>query len=788
MDHRTANTTAGHVGAQVNARDVHGGVHFHAPTGREWPARVGPVRVGVVPRRAGFFQPRAVLAELVAAVSGGEAAVLTGEARVLSGLGGVGKTQLAADYAERAWRAGELDLLVWVAAGSASAIVAAYATAADRLGWYSGDQPELGARRFLERLAELDRRWLVVLDDLRGPEEVRDLWPPLTGTGRVVATTRRRDAALTGDRRRLVEVGVFSPAESLAYLRARLGDVPERDAAGLADDLGHLPLALSQATAYLLDEGLDVAAYRARFAERRRTLDELLPEPDALPDDHRTTVSATWSLSIELAERARPRGLAPRVLDLASVLDPHGVPEEVFTAQPVLDALEVEADQVRSALRCLHRLGLATHDTTDPHRSVRVHALVQRATRDELGDGALGAVARTAADALLDVWPPHAHDLPLAQALYDDVEALERCAGAHLWTPRAHPVLADAGTGLGEHGLVDRAREHFERLVARSAAMLGADHHDHLLARGNLARWRGESGDVAGAVAEYEALWADGVRVLGADHPDVLRTRNNLVRWRGQSGDVAGALAESEALSIDVVRVLGAEDLGALVVRDNVATWRGESGDVAGALAEYEAVLADAVRVLGADDPTVLRTRGNLARWRGQSGDVAGALAEYQELLADAVRVLGADHPDVLTIRGLLADLRGWSENAAVAAAELAELLADGVRVLGAEHPDVLAMRGNLAQWRGRSGDAAGAVAECEALLADEIRVLGADHPSVLMTRGNLTQWHGMRGEVTAAIDALEALLPDVVRVFGPDHPHTATTRDNLDFWREKRS
>ncbi|MFE1873011.1 hypothetical protein ACFW9N_19205 [Streptomyces sp. NPDC059496] len=106
--------------------------------------------------------------------------------------------------------------------------------------------------------------------------------------GRTVLTTRRRDAARIAHGRP-VPVGLFTPIEATRYLRQALALHERRDdtaeLAALAKDLGYLPLALSQAAAYLDDTHLDAACYRARLADRARRLSQLLPEPGTLPDD-----------------------------------------------------------------------------------------------------------------------------------------------------------------------------------------------------------------------------------------------------------------------------------------------------------------------------------------------------------------------------------------------------------------------------------------------------------------------------------------------------------------------
>jgi hypothetical protein len=286
----TVNQVSGGVsGIVVQAGAIHGDVHVHP---RHRPVVTLPHRAGVAPQLAAAFQERAGTTSVLAQVlEGGDAVVLTAgpgvHTGVVSGLGGVGKTQVALEYAQRVWAAGEVGLWVWVTAGSREAIVSSYAGLAADLTGVEDPDPEHGARRLLEWLAATQARWLIVLDDVQNPADLRGLWPPATTGGRVVVTTRRRDAALRGEGRCLVEVGVFTSAEAEGYLYAALAEQPHLavGAAELAAALGCLPLALAQAGAYMLDRGLSCTDYRARWAGRRRSLASLLPEPDALPDE-----------------------------------------------------------------------------------------------------------------------------------------------------------------------------------------------------------------------------------------------------------------------------------------------------------------------------------------------------------------------------------------------------------------------------------------------------------------------------------------------------------------------
>ncbi|MEU2270931.1 tetratricopeptide repeat protein [Streptomyces olindensis] len=803
-----------------NAMAARGGIantgYIHTLTVQRMPREPAawPHQVGVIPAPARAFQHRAEAARLRAAVEGGGTAVLS---QVLTGMGGVGKTQLAADYARTAWDEKSVDVLFWVTASAQSSVVSGYAQAGVELCRADPDDPDLAAKQFLAWLApkhgQRPCRWLVVLDDVADPSDLivhpddpgnrYSLWPPASPHGRVLLTTRRRDAALFGDGRRRIEVGLFTPAESAEYLtealKAQGRTEPADQLAALADDLGHLPLALAQAAAYLIDSGETAVTYRNLLADRDTTLTDLAP--DSLPDEQATVLAAAWSLSIDRADTLRPAGLARPMLHLAAMLDANGIPQRVLTGEtarahlaahrtaggPTSEPVPVSVSDAVRALRALDRLSLIDHQPDTPHQAVRIHQLIQHATRDTHTPHQNDQAARTAADALVAAWPEIERDTDLAQTLRANAAALTGLAEDVLYeSDGVHAVLVRVGASLGVTGQVAAAVEYFQRIAGVAHGRLGPDHPHTLAVRGELANWRGEAGDVVGAAATSAEVLEHMERVLGNDHFATLAARCTVARFRGEAGDAAGAAASLAGLLADQVRVLGDEDPYILAVRGELVRWRWRAGDAAGAMDASAELLEHLVRVRGNDDVITLSTRGNIACFRGEAGDAAGAAAAFAELLTDQVRVLGEDHPDTLTTRHNLACFRGEAGDAAGAAAAFAELLTDRVRVLGENHPSTLTTRGNIACFRGEAGDAAGAADAFAELLADRVQVLGEDHPDTMATRRFVARWRGRAGDAAGAAAAYSELVEHMVRVWGPDHPETLTARGNVAYWRRE--
>ncbi|MFF1875315.1 FxSxx-COOH system tetratricopeptide repeat protein [Streptomyces sp. CB03911] len=714
-----------------------------------------PVGLGKVPALVTAFQPRATLRKQINEARSRTATVVL--TQVLSGGGGVGKSQLAASYANRAIAEGT-DLVMWVDASGVQQVVTQYELAAKRLELpgVQGNDPEYNAQVFLEWLSATSTRWLLVLDDITDPDALRPWWPvSFTGAGWVLATTRRRDAEINENGRTVVSVDVYEPDESSAYLEQRLtaayrAHFFDGGAPALAAALGHLPLALSHATAYMINQNLGCTAYLQALTARQALLDQVLP-----PEGNLRSITATLLLSLDAVQALDP--LATPVLRLTALLDPAGHPRSLWDTPPVADGLVDRGHrvfrrrppaptpaQVNSALNLLHRYALITWEGRQDARAVRIHALTARAARENTPARDLPRLATACADALLALWPdidqPHPE---LADALRTNTDTLARHADDHLWTPLPHIALERAGNSLLDNGLARLAIPYWQAMAEDCARRIGPGHRLTLSARINVASAHHRAGFLDEAIALHRHVVADCERNLRPGDPFTLTAYVNLAATLWQVGRTGEAIAIEEQL------------------------------------------LAYLKRTKGPDHPDTVNARSQLALSYAQAGRTAEAAALNRRTVSDLERAEGPDHPDTLQALGNAAS-ELWRERKTEEALEAhRKVMLKSEQLLGRYHPDTLRHRDNFATCYWQLGRAAEVIPFEEEVLADSERFLGPTHPSTTTTRSNLAAFYRQVGRLDEALALAERALADS-ELGWPDHPLTAGIREFLFELREE--
>ncbi|MFI6645899.1 tetratricopeptide repeat protein [Streptomyces sp. NPDC050504] len=786
-----------------------------------------PLRIGAVPDLVTAHQPRTALREQIHRAQSAAGTVVLSQ--VLSGGGGVGKTQLAAALAHHAGIDGT-DLVLWADATRAEEVLGTYAAAAllVQAPGAAGQDVESDARAFLNWAATTGRSWLVVLDDVTEPDALRGWWPPAGvhdgggqvpgedgGAGvrhRAVITTRLKGADISGGGRHVLDVSTYTAAESAAFLRERLtladaGHLLDEAVDEIGDVLGHLPLALGYAAAWMINEDQPCAVYVEHFRDQEQKLDQVLPARGN-GEAYGREVAAALLLSLDAAQAAEPVGLAAPALDLAAFLDPAGHPAEFWQTGAVRAYLArarrsgkgvrgwrgllgrvfsssgraaVGPGAGREAMRLLHRYGLITTRHEDPHRAVQIHALTARAVREALSAESKGTVVRAVADALLGLWPEEDHhDMARATVLRANTDHLWPLAGDLLWQPDGHELLYQAGSSHWRNGLPTAALAYWECQVAFAERLLGAGHPDTLTARANLATSYWTAGRTREAVQLLEQVLADSDRLLGPQHPDTLTARANLATSYWTAGRTGEAIALEEQVLADRDRLLGPRHPDTLTARANLANSYRDAGRTSEAIELLEQVLADSDRLLGPQHPDTLTTRANLAASYWTAGRTGEAIEMEEQVLADSDRLLGPQHPDTLTARANLAASYRTAGRTGEAIALEEQVLADSEHLLGHQHPDTLNARANLAASYRDAGRTSEAIELLVRVLADREQLLGPQHLHTLNTRANLATSYQTAGRTREAIDLQEQVLADREHLLGPQHRDTLNTRANL--------
>jgi len=705
---------------------------------------------------------------------------LTNEAEprviVLSGMGGVGKTSTAVEYAHR-----HLDTLsvAWqVQAEDQTVLRQELAELAAQLGGRDVVDPRNPVTAVHAVLAAWPSQWLLIFDNAPDEASVRRFLPP-AGTGWVIITSQSQH----WPGQTVLDVPVLEPGVAATFLMSRTGDQDQAAALELAGELGSLPLALEQAAAYMEGAGISMAAYLSLFRHRRA---DLLVRGE--PAGH-ASVAATLSLATSRLEAGSP--VAAGLLRLLALLAPEPVPADLLLADAGLRGCLPDApsraiapllgDQIAlaDAIMELRRFSLIAF--VGPDR-VLVHRLVQHATKDSLTVGLVRAWEEAAA-ALVESAVPGSPQLP---------GAWPACA---VLLPHARAVLSMTSDGLfriaqglGYGGSYAVALELFRQITSalENDADHGPRHPGTLAARHDLARWAGQAGDSAMARDQLADVVLAREQVLGLEHPDTLGTRGELATWTGRAGDPAAARDQFAELAPVYRRVLGSEHPDTLDTRGNLAEWTGVAGDPAAAKGQFAELAPVYQRALGSEHPETLIVRGNLATWTGRAGDPVAARDHLSDLLPTDQHVLGPEHPETLTISNNLAHWTGLAGDPGAARDQFAELAVTYEHVLGPEHPNTLTVRGNIARWTGEAGDPAAARSLFAALLPIRERVSGPEHPYTLIMRGNLARWAGEAGDPAAARDMYAGLLPVHERVMGAEHPGTLDIRARLAHWTEQ--
>jgi tetratricopeptide (TPR) repeat protein/transcriptional regulator with XRE-family HTH domain len=703
------------------------------------------------------------------------------QAQVIKGLGGIGKTQTAVEYAYRSREQGRYTHTLWITASSEEAILMSFAALAELLPTFAStgetDQRKLVAA-VIRWLEQCPRPWLLIVDNADDLSLVQP-YLPVQGNGSVLLTTR---ASAVGWLASSLEVDTMGLIEGTELLLRRAGrfahatDSEINEATNLVVALAQFPLALDQAGAYLEETGCSLADYLQLYQTHRHVL---LARRGRQASQYPASVATTWSRSFEYVEQTNPA--AAELLRLCAFLAPDGIPEELLTAgapQWPSALQEAAADRFRfnQALETLLAFSLVKRLAED--RLLSVHRLVQavqveRMTPEERRQWAERLVR--AVNTLFPRDPEEVTSWPACQRYLDQVQACDRLIQQqHLLLPEAAEVLDRAGTYLRGRALYPLAEPLYRRALHLWEQLVNEAHPNRARSMDNLAQLYVAQGEYAAAEALYQQMRHIGEQQVGSEYPLLAEA----LRGLGHIYVNQGKYAQAKPLYQRALH-LGEQQAGdehPLLV--SILTGLAFAHTQQGERAEAELLYLRAVRIrerqFGSEHVQVSYPLLGMAHNFTQKREYAQAEPLYQRVLRIREQQVGSEHPLVAIALHELAKL--YVEQAKYALAEPLFQRALSIREqqLGSENVDVADTLRGLADLYAQQGEYERAEPLFQRALRIREQQFGVDGTPVSGVLLGLARLSFHQGEDAQAEVFFKRALHIREKQYGPEHFQTA--------------
>ena len=743
------------------------------------------VLVNLQSRNPDFTGRAEELGGLRSRLTGRDGSPRDGGAQALHGLGGVGKSQLALEYAYRYLP--DYDVVWWIPAerpGSITTGLSELAKALDLRGSLSDTDAATAVRNALTE-GSPHARWLLVFDNAEDPAGLREFLPG--GEGHVIITSRNqvwnRDATE-------LEVDVFTPEESVAHLRRRVPGLDAARARRLAEALGDLPLAVEHAAAYLLLTGMSVDTY----------LDLLDTYPsdmfgEAPETDYPLPIMTTFAASLEKLETEWPA--AKRLLQMSVFLGPEAFSQIlVFKSPEMFRALSAYDPRSRPPVQLLggvvhaiRRLSLAKVDGRQ--ETVQVHRLLQSLLRMQMTE-AEGAQVRGEVQAVLAGQRPLGGEVedPDNRPAFERVRPhLAACSAESSDDPGVRQLMIDLVRLHWRSGDFGLGRAEADRLDTLWSSTLGEEHEQTLALRCLRANILRDLGEYQQSLELDRRTWESQCALFGEEDPSTLATARGMAADMRALGMYREALERDEQTYVSLLAQFIEEDEKVLSLSHNLAIDYRLLGDSRSAQKFDERTERTRRLALGPLHDRTLGSQLYLARDKRDNGELREAAVDLERLLETYRSTKGDNHPDTLrAAKSFAVSLRvlGSYERAA----ELTrDTYARYMQRYGGDHHDTWTCGLNLAADDWCMGNHEEALLRAEEIWGHFIRVLGERHPNSLACGDNVSVYLRSPGAPPQRLKRSAALGGEATRQLalhlGEEHPFTLCAEAN---WANARA
>ncbi|KAL2849950.1 hypothetical protein BJY01DRAFT_245746 [Aspergillus pseudoustus] len=684
----------------------------------------------------------------------------------LCGLGGIGKTQIALEVAYRIREKDPEVSIFWIPCTSYESVEQGFLKLAQRVGLEHADTAAL-KQRVKTFLDNTPFKWLLIFDNAddmemwtKGSETVPPLKDilPHNEKGRVLFTIRNRNLAVKLVSSKVVQVADMDKDTTLDMLDKLLIDKAlledQQVTATLLEQLCFLPLAISQAAAYIKKNGISLSDYLSLLANQEADTVELLSEnfeDDGRYSEIQNPVITTWLIFFD-----QVRQVNKLAVEYLSFMAPLGL----------LKAYSFISEHIDTGLVTLNRLvHLATRNWMRRDQFFAARILESAAWMDELfkdfGEGNL------AKRELWRLYLPHA--ISLTQS--DEFKIARR---------KFTSLLRRVGLCLLIDGRAQEANRFYTDVSETLEKEGGIDNEEIFISRTDIAKVLMELGKYHEACQVYEQV-LEGRRALnGSSHPETLMGLRNL----GYALERVGNLQRAQSIQLEAVRGLlkvhGPRSFSTLSALAGLATVLRSRGDFKGAEASFRHVMAGYETLFGPQHQQTLSIKTAITMVLADQGKLHDAEELLQQILKAYEELFEPDHPfilEILTCLGAIYSQRGKLKQAKEILTYVAEA---SDRVHGAEHLRTLVRYNSLALVLGSQHRNEEAMAVLQKVVQGSNKALGPQHPSTLVSTMNLALRYHAQGDSKEAEELLERVLEDQKRVIGEGHLNTLRTKHHL--------
>lgn len=585
---------------------------------------------------------------------------------VIFGMGGVGKTQVAIEYAYHYEKL--YNDIYWISATDESAFLSGLTEIGSKTGCLGGrtDLNSMQAAREVLFWLQMQEGWLLIVDNLDVVSVADGLLPKIQKGGHTLIITRNPNAInIPADG---VQIPPLGQSDAVDLLRIKSGmteaEMPDFTtvATNIVHELGYLALAISYAGAYIRSSPtLKIIDFLPIYHEFRK---KFLPRPSSLKRDYPISVAITFLLSFDKVKSDPNFGSqAATLLKLFAFLNPDEILIEFLIVGSA--GLRDETRQVieRSyilygCLALLQQFSLIGRSQNK--ESLVIHRFIQAVLRDELSDVGVEQYSDEVVGLCSAAFPQigEAYKKRELCRRFQDQVVEPAIEAAKYPSIRAGITLQQIGYFLWAEGKLKDGERMEQRSYEILRALLGNEHWETLTSMNNLAEIYRDQWKLKEATDLQERALEARKRTLGEEHPDTLRSMDNLADIYGELERFDEAADLLERVLEARKRMLGEEHPETLTIMNRLATVYGMGEKLKEAAGLLERAAEAQRRTLGEEHPATLNSINNLA-WMYECLDrLPEALSLMQQCVDGSRRVLGDDHPNTAISKMSLDRLR----------------------------------------------------------------------------------------------------------------------------------